>query len=52
LYIAKEYDGKTIPMNPLNESENLKFKTCHICEKPFDGLSLKVADYHHLTGQF
>ena len=48
----QEYYDKIIPMNPLTESEMLKFKTCHICEKPFDDLSRKVAEHDHLTGQF
>ena len=55
LHIATEYYDKSIPMNPLTESEMLELKIqeyCHICEKPFNKLSEKVMDHDHLTGRF
>jgi hypothetical protein len=36
-----EYYDKVVPMKPLTEAEELKFKThknCHICERPFNVL--------------
>ncbi|XP_076291051.1 uncharacterized protein LOC143214199 [Lasioglossum baleicum] len=46
---------KTVPMNPLTETEKLNFRTathCHVCEKPLEENDIRVRDHCHFTGAY